>query len=282
MGVEFFLMKPIILAVIVLYNQNIEQSPSFHQLKKAVNQKYLQLVVYDNSSQRQENLLFKNQHVIYKHDPENPGLAAAYNFALEHIDSNIQYFVTLDQDTKLHEAYFDSLKEVKFTKDIVAAVPMIYDQGKQISPIYATKRINQKVQAIQKSGIIYELLTAVNSGTAFSISFLKEIGGFNKEFPLDFLDHWLFWKIYKSNKGIQVMSVKVTHDLSVLNYKKVTTERYRSILNAENHFYRFYNQSHFQKYRKQLILRALKQFLTVRNREIWRLTIHSYAEIWKV
>ncbi|MBA0969694.1 glycosyl transferase family 2, partial [Enterococcus gallinarum] len=31
-------------------------------------------------------------------------------------------------------------------------------------------------------------------------------------------------------------------------------------------------------HRKQLLLRTVKQFLTVRNRKIWRLTLQSFTE----
>ena len=74
----------------------------------------------------------------------------------------------------------------------------------------------------------------------------------------------------------------MTHDLSVLDYKKVNVTRYQSILAAESIFYQEYDRQHLMQHRKQLVLRMTKQFLTVKNRQIWRMTLRSFVDNWKV
>lgn len=105
---------------------------------------------------------------------------------------------------------------------------------------------------------------AINSGVAWSVKFLKKIGGFNPAFSLDFwiigcFGKWISWKT------VEILPVRMEHDLSVLDYEKVSSNRYRSILQAENRFYHEYDQRHLSSHRRQLLLRTAKQFLTVKT-----------------
>ena len=270
---------PKIGVVIVLYQQRFSQSPSFDLLMKAVKEKKIQLVVYDNSPVKQlEPLLEQDKDISYYHDPSNPGLATAYNYALNHAQQNIRYFVTLDHDSQLTATYFDTLLTIDWTDELVAAVPLVYAGSNQISPVFADRYINRQVEKVDRSQLSQRRIMAINSGAVFSIKFLKEIGGFNLDFPLDFLDHWLFWTIYQFKKTVFILPEKMEHDLSVLDYQKVSVTRYQSILKAEKTFYQNYDKEMLPRHRKQLLLRTVKQFLTVRNRKIWRLTLQSFTE----
>lgn len=270
---------PKIVVVIVLYQQRFSQSPSFDLLMKAVKEKKIQLVVYDNSPVKQlEPLLEQDKDISYYHDPSNPGLATAYNYALNHAQQNIRYFVTLDHDSQLTATYFDTLLTIDWTDELVAAVPLVYAGSNQISPVFADRYINRQVEKVDRSQLSQRRIMAINSGAVFSIKFLKEIGGFNLDFPLDFLDHWLFWTIYQFEKTVFILPEKMEHDLSVLDYQKVSVTRYQSILKAEKTFYQNYDKEMLPRHRKQLLLRTVKQFLTVRNRKIWRLTLQSFTE----
>lgn len=270
---------PKIVVVIVLYQQRFSQSPSFDLLMKAVKEKKIQLVVYDNSPVKQlEPLLEQDKDISYYHDPSNPGLATAYNYALNHAQQNIRYFVTLDHDSQLTATYFDTLLTIDWIDELVAAVPLVYAGSNQISPVFADRYINRQVEKVDRSQLSQRRIMAINSGAVFSIKFLKEIGGFNLDFPLDFLDHWLFWTIYQFKKTVFILPEKMEHDLSVLDYQKVSVTRYQSILKAEKTFYQNYDKEMLPRHRKQLLLRTVKQFLTVRNRKIWRLTLQSFTE----
>ncbi|MDT2752417.1 MULTISPECIES: glycosyltransferase [Enterococcus] len=275
-------MKPTNLVVVVLYQQPIEKTPSFALLSQAVLDQKIQLVIFDNSPTEQHHSLFEKKFVNYYHDAQNPGLAAAYNYALSQAQPTIQRLITLDQDTVLNESYLEQISQVEFSDDCVVAVPMIFDQGQQISPVYADQYVNRTYRAVSEVGLTEQRVMAINSGTVFSISFLQTIGGFNPAFSLDFLDHWFFWKVYQLHKKIEILPIRLEHDLSVLNYEKVSTTRYESILAAETKFYREYDQIHWKKHRKQLLLRSIKQFLTVKNRKIWRSTLRVYVEMGKV
>ncbi len=140
-------MKPEIVVVVVLYQQLFSQSPTYGPLSKALSEKHIQLIIYDNSPQRQQNELFEKENTIYYHDPQNPGLAAAYNYALSQANERTRCIVTLDQDTRLVDDYFEILRKVAFTDECVAAVPMIFlGNGKFLPSIRIIISIVQHMQ----------------------------------------------------------------------------------------------------------------------------------------
>ena len=166
-------MKNQLLVVGVLYQQSLSHLPSYDLFSKAVFEKKIQLVVYDNSGESQTEPLFETDNVLYYHDGENPGLAKAYNYALAHAKKEHSSFVLLDQDSRLSESYFDDLLQIIWVEDQVAAVPMVYDHGRQISPVYADQYVNRQVQMVDKPQLVSDRLMAINSGAVFSIYFLK-------------------------------------------------------------------------------------------------------------
>jgi GT2 family glycosyltransferase len=273
-------MKSKILTVIVLYKQKISDSPAYALLKEAVSLGQTQLLVVDNSPTSQEDVLFQMDGISYVHEPTNPGLTAAYNRGLT-AGSDLDWLVALDQDTQITSDYYKKLSEVP-EKQYAAAVPKIFAGERQLSPLYAADYIDRTAQPVEQSGETEERVMAVNSGTAFSIRFLKKIGGFNPAFSLDFLDHWLFWRIFQENEKIYVLPVHFEHELSVLDYKTMSIERYRSITEAENLFYQKYDTDHLKKHKQQLVLRTVKHFLTVRDRRIWRQTLRAFIQSRKV
>ncbi|EPH99607.1 glycosyltransferase, group 2 family protein [Enterococcus faecalis 13-SD-W-01] len=274
-------MKSNILTVIVLYKQKISDSPAYTLLKEAVLLGQTTLLVVDNSPNPQDDPLFKINGISYVHEPTNPGLASAYNRGLK-AGADLEWLVSLDQDTKIASDYYEKLLELPAEKHIAAAVPKIFAGERQISPLYASDYIDRTAKPVERIGETAERIMAVNSGTAFSIRFLKKIGGFNPAFSLDFLDHWVFWRIYQEKETIYVLPVRFEHELSVLDYKKMSIERYRSITEAENLFYQKYDTKHLKQHKKQLVLRTIKHFLTVRDRKIWRQTLRTFIQSRKV
>ena len=275
-------MTPEIAVVIVLYHQKISQSPSYDYLRAATQAGTVELVIFDNSPVAHADVLYSEKNVHYHHDPANPGLAVAYNYAIDHVSDTVQTLITLDQDTQLGTDYLKTVAELPWTKERVAAVPLVFSGTKQISPVWADHYINRHFEVIEEPVVTRQRIMAINSGAAFSLTFLREINGYNTVFPLDFLDHWLFWQIKQLNKEIVVLATSMTHDLSVLDDKKVNVTRYQSILAAESIFYQEYDRQHLMPHRKQLVLRMTKQFLTVKNRQIWRMTLRSFVDNWKV
>lgn len=280
MGVEVFLMPYKIVITIVLYENEFAETPSYLLLKKLMKQDNYTLLIYDNSEHRQTNDFFDKERVHYIHDQSNPGLAKAYNAAKKLlVELNADFLLLLDQDTLLSEDYITKLEKLHSQNEIGAFVPIVQCNRRQISPVFNDDYVSGQ-SSFPKVGE-YEAVMAINSGTILPKETLELIGEFNPDFPLDYLDHWLFWEIGQKQKKIKVLDTILEHDLSVLNYQTVTITRYESIISAETLFYKKYQLEKFSTYKKHLLLRTAKQFLTVKNRKIWHRTMAEYLQLMR-
>lgn len=256
--------------VIVLYKQNWCDIPSRTCIETLVLEHEIEVLVYDNSPKKQEDPFFDAQTVTYIHNNANPGLAVAYNQALA-LAASCDWLILLDQDTQVSLDFFEKVVQVHPDEQVVSLVPLIYSGEQQISPVFSNRYVSKNSQ-YPKQGIHSQLM-AINSASVLKVRFLKEIGGFNQAFPLDFLDHWLYWEINNEGKKVQILPIALQHSLSVLDYSSLKIARYQSILAAERLFYGEYAVSLKQHHKRHLLKRALKQFLTVPNRRFWRCTI---------
>ncbi|WP_338449547.1 glycosyltransferase [Niallia oryzisoli] len=261
--------------VVVFYKQVIEQSKTFSSLKKVLLERKdslagIDMILYDNSPEQQD---FDANHypgnIDYIHDPRNLGIATAYNYTWQRAQENgSEWLLLFDHDTMVTEEYIDlMLKDHDITEEIAAVVPKIMTNGIMVSPVYSHSlrplQTERPVEGIQEKPVM-----AINSGSLVRISFLNEIGGFNTEFPLDYLDHWLFHEIYEQGKKILLLRVTLEHDLSVMDYSTVSLNRYKSILDSEMKYYSNYKTELIGEYRKQLFKRLAKQLLVVKNKRI--------------
>lgn len=262
--------------VVILYKESIFESQTIKSLlKNEAILKSSQLIIYDNSPELQEfdATAFACQ-AEYVHDPRNLGVREGYEYALKKAqESQDEWIVLLDQDTQLPIHYFESLLEV--TQDIsntcAVVVPKIIASNMWISP---ADNQNFKLDSSKLvSGIQENKVTGINSGACFSVRWLSENGGFNTEFPLDYLDHWLFYQVYKTGYKAYLMDVKVAHELSVFNYNNISQTRYESISKSEYLFYSNYRTDLFKTYKKHLILRFVKQLIVVKNKNIAKQTL---------
>lgn len=273
-------MKNKIMAVVVVYEKKLAEVSSLTVLNEAIKQGMLShLLLYDNSLKTQETDAIVENQINYIHDSTNSGLSKAYNTAYKEVLSNgDNLLLLLDQDTQIDLNYLKELVNLKVGTDVGAILPLIKANDLQISPVYTDEYINKNSKNVSP-GIVQKSLMAINSGTVLPIATIEEIGGFNQEFPLDYLDHWLFWKLGKLNKKFIVLDHTFAHELSVLDYSQVSAKRYESIITAETLYYTKYNTENLSTHRKHLKKRLLKQYLTVKNRNIYKRTISEIKKL---
>ncbi|MEH7274655.1 glycosyltransferase [Neobacillus vireti] len=262
--------------VLVLYKLKPEESKTFQTLKQILGSKNntpknIELILYDNSPSKQDftPLSHEGIHTTYYHDPRNLGIAAAYNYAWAAAkQNNSQWLLLLDHDTELTYDYFNSILNLsEVPEKVVAVVPKINSENIMISPVYSNS-LRPLKQERPSPGVQEQPVMAINSGALIAVNFLNEINGFNEDFPLDYLDHWLFFKIYEKGRKVFLINVSLEHELSVLDYTRVSLQRYQSILESEVNFYKNFKKDLLPKYRIQLAKRFLKQLLTVRDKEV--------------
>ncbi|MFZ3590409.1 glycosyltransferase [Bacillus sp. DJP31] len=263
-------------AVLVLYQMKIEDCVTFQTLKKHLVDNSLglgevEVIIYDNSPVEQKVVTPLNNSgfvVSYVHDSKNLGIATAYNYALECArKNNSEWLLLLDHDTELTADYIHKIKRLDVEQSVVAVVPKINCNHVMISPVYSHS-LRPLAEERPNVGIQTRPVMAINSGALIRVSFLNGINGFNEEFPLDYLDHWLFNEIYLRGQFVLVVDVSLEHELSVMDYNQVSLKRYQSILNSEFHYYKNYKKDLYKAFKQQLQKRLLKQVVLVKNKKI--------------
>ena len=275
-----------ILPILVLYNHALKTSATYQTLVvSSASPTPLLIAVYDNSPTPQASPGEEAGLLAYKHDPANGGLAAAYNWALNIAQTlGFSWLLLLDQDTQLPPHFFESLLGVADLHDanqsVAAIVPFVKDDLTEISPrqvLFGRLAPLPK----QSSSLATCELTAINSGAAIRVSFVQSLGGFNPNYKLDLLDHWLFRQIYARGKRVALSGSVLEHNLSVSDYRnQVSLMRYRSILSSEVLFMRTEkSRAEMPMYIARLLLRSVKQLIIYRRLELAALTCAAIASI---
>ena len=270
--------------VVVLYNCTLTESHTVNSLL-AMNLDAsslgheISVLLYDNGIPTKQNTTADNAQFHYVSAPENLGLPGAYNYALQGaIESAADWLLLLDQDTKLPLNYFKKLCTAVNSHNhypaIVAAVPKMCYQNVFFSPskvLYAG--VMRPVEKLFL-GVYPKEIFAIGSCSLLRVNFLKEIGGFTKDYWLDSLDRWLYKQIHLSRRDVLVTDIIVEHELSVMNFDKFVSEsRYINILNYESKFmvdHCSYIENIIFKIR--LFVRSIKLICTTKNKKFGLIT----------
>jgi glycosyltransferase involved in cell wall biosynthesis len=235
-----------VLAVIVLYNMNHAASPAYRSLMVArdllcSDKADVQILLYDNSSNASAPSGLP-LGVRYEASGWNAGLGRAYNRALALADNEkCTWLLTLDQDTTLPLDFLSRIREIAGSLDaddsIAAIVPRLVDAGRTLSPsiveLFGERCLSSSLSGVPRG----KELRALNSASLFRVRALKQIGGFNPYFWLDFVDAAVYRNLHLHGKRVYVAgTVQVEHELSVIRRSTIKPERFRNILQAEGAF----------------------------------------------
>lgn len=273
-----------ITAVVVIYKQSPSECKTLKSLTSSLaaidsqRMSDIEFIVYDNSPSKHDLTPsdYPGLTISYVHDSRNLGIATAYNYALSIAGQNESEWVLLfDHDTEVTSDYINKVFQYEDAdQNVVAIVPQVVSgvENIMISPVRSNSMRSIQNNNI-KPGLSEEPLMAINSGALVRTKVLEDIGGFNTEFPLDYLDHWLFHEIYNMGYYVWVLDTILNHDLSVMDYNSISFERYKSISDAEMTFYKRYKPSLYKTYKRHLLKRYLKQLLLVKNKKIASYTL---------
>lgn len=235
--------------VVVLYEIALSESKTISSLKRCGSQltdlpERLSFLIYDNSANAQtvNPADFPFASVEYHHNGDNGGLVAAYNYGLERsLLNGIEWMLLLDQDTEVNASFLTALlREISspHPAKIDAIVPKISQQGRTVSP-QVMGTLNNWGIARDFCGICKEPITAINSGACLKVQALADVGGFPREYWLDYLDHIMFYRLQKAGGKVFVLNTWLEHRLSLLNLKsEMSVERFSNMLAAEWRFIR--------------------------------------------
>lgn len=261
--------------VIVLYNCQIEDSKTIKSLllnfaNNTIALSDFKIVIYDNSLTEQTIPDGKLPNCKYFHNPNNEGLAVAYNFALKvSKEESCDWLLLLDQDSSLPKdfiiALFKNLRSISKYPNIFAVVPKMCYNGHFFSPSKVIFGGIHRPINMQTSGLCPFEVFAIGSGSALKISFFQKIGGFNDFFWLDCLDRWIYYVINKYGGKVFITDIIIEHELSVMDYSKFVDEkRYSNIMTYETYFMQLYkskleNLVYYFRLIKRIISFSLKK-----------------------
>ena len=236
-----------LLAVVVLYKTRPTDSISLRTLMQSASQVRgdslnLRVLLYDNSPNAASDDNEVPNGVRIFRATRNAGLANAYNYALELAQAEgCNWLLTLDQDTSLPMHALARLtalaQQFQDREDVAAIVPELIEREIVQSPLYVQRRHRRRMQ-IGYCGFPESEITVMNSCTMWNVRHLMEIGGFDRDFWLDYLDYVMCHRTFRSGRKIYVAGdIRVEHQLSLANWKdRMSPERLQNILAAESAF----------------------------------------------
>jgi len=282
--------KILIQCVVVLYKCASGDSKTLLSLAEICRQysglaQRIALLIYDNSPDPQSVNLAPLSFgaVEYHHASENGGLAAAYNQALSiAITADIDWLLLLDQDTVLVPALFPvlfSAIESPLLPEICAVVPKLVRRGSVLSPQIVGRFHNHNFPDAF-SGTYRGQITALNSAACLRVQALVAIGGFPREYWLDFLDHITFHRLQAVGGRTLILNVALEHSLSLQNLEEeMSVARYTKVLAAEWRFVRETGSGGGPfVHRLRLIKRTLSHTVKLRNKTYAIKTLRATLE----
>ena len=224
-----------ILYIVVIYGIAKEDSSAWQSLQQHLTKEEMtqQVYVHDNS-----------EHNVY--------LAAAYNKGWEYATQHgFRYIVLLDDDACLTDEYITAVRRIAASGDTQTVwAPILENKdGQRLSPRH---RLGMKV--------------AFNSGLLLPVHVIREIGGFDTDYPMDYLDYRICYQLQQQGIKLCTLPVRMRHDLSLNDYSHISRERYLALLQAERRFAQ--DSHHMCRYRLLLTARLIK----------WVLTGHPYVK----
>jgi GT2 family glycosyltransferase len=237
-----------LLAVIVIYKRLPSESPTLLSLLNAAQEistsdLKLRILIQDNTPGGQF-ITDLPPLVRYEAASNNPGLADAYNRALDVATAEgFDWLLTLDQDTILPNDFLTQLlniiRKLPLSPMISAILPHVTGDNRNISPFRLLLRAIPRRFPYGYTGIPQQATYAINSAATLRVSAIREISGYDPAFPLDISDLNLFHRLYLSGKFVFVAgNLIVHHDFSLLKkHSRMNVQRYQSLLLDECAFW---------------------------------------------
>lgn len=206
-----------LLAIVVIYNTAVNESLSLRTLED--NKLKLDVVVYDNSPVpflKNAGNPFRYLQINYLHNPSNPGVSTAYNYAADlGRKMNKRFLILLDQDTKLpSNALTTYLEAINSYPSHHLFAPRLNFQGKLFSPCkylfkrgYHLKNITAGEHSLRKMNFL-------NSGLLISLVMYTQVGGYDESIKLYFSDFEFIDRVKMHLDAFILLNIEYEHELS--------------------------------------------------------------------
>lgn len=213
-----------LIAIVVIYNMELDHSKTFQSLNRALkkNKQRLDLIVYDNSPNKQfhsEEFQLESFQVFYFSDANNPGVSKAYNTGFIRAEEmGKKWMLLLDQDTDFPENVFDKyLEAIQQSPKIKLFAPTLMTQHLIFSPSKYFLKRGFHLKVITPG--IYDLnsIVPVNSGIMVDRIAFGKVGGYKEDVKLDFSDFQFLQRFKKHYRNFAVVDLVCQHGFSDLD-----------------------------------------------------------------
>lgn len=185
--------------VVVIYNPDIQVMNNIKKYPKLD-----EVILVDNSLKNNE-ALFKdilNDNIKYIPLMSNTGIAHALNIGIKKLSPNVNYVITMDQDSVLNNGIIEAYRKYENVHKEISALTPQYNTDR--NPVVAKKGYKSVELSMQ-------------SGTLFNREIFNEIGYFDENLFMDVVD-WEFFLRMKKN-GYKLIQC----DEAVLNHNPAKT-----------------------------------------------------------
>lgn len=268
--------------VLVLYKTTLNDSLSYKSLVEHIKSTTInfELLLYNNSP---EVIVANDTGCMVVNSSSNAMLAGAYNYALKlATETNKDWILLLDQDTKLSKEYFEELEiflNTESNAEFAAAIPVLFKKNLHLSPISYSAYLGPFMffkPASATSAIKNKCVSGFNSAALVNVAFMNSIGGFSNDYPLDMLDHWYFYQMYKANKQVKILNAKLEQNLSLLEIDTaMSTGRYEKYVQSLFQFAHELKPTSFIFLELKLLQSLLSQLIRPKKRIFFRITLLS-------
>jgi hypothetical protein len=281
-----------VLIVVVCYKMSLRDSVTIAGLSQSFEHcprllDSISVLVWDNSPSKL-NIPSLSFPFEYRPSTDNIGVSAAYNSAAEVAEATgCPWLLLLDQDTTLSGNFLSRMLEYSLELEgnlnVAAIAPFLMDGDRTISPgVVLFNRV--KPLSLPFTGEYVKEAYAANSGTLMRVAALREIGGYNEDFWLDYSDIVVFYLLYRHNKRLFIAGdLQLQHKLASNDYESsMSPERYQNGVLAEGAFWDLY-RSHRENFglTARLAARSIKQYCCYSNKVFARITRrHLYFRLF--
>ncbi len=210
--------KLVFLVVIVVYNVELKKSRTLQRLflLQSNTPEFPEILVYDNSLRAKYTEEYAPYITHYKHDPDNSGVAGAYNYALAFCKNrNYEWLILLDQDTDITQNYFDQVrKSIQKYPEANLFCPIVRSDRSIISPTWFIAEKTVAPAKVRAGLVKSKYHTIINSGIVIQVNELEALEGYDVDLYLDFSDHYFFRQYKKRNKFFVVIDCEIVHNFS--------------------------------------------------------------------
>lgn len=187
---------------------------------KAIKEQVDKVIIVDNNSNNIDDIIQYAHDCIIICNSENKGIAEALNQIMQYsYEKNVQWCVTLDQDSVCPKELIESARELMLERNVGQIVPQIKDVSTGEVPMLDSKANNQEYQVVKK---------CITSASITNVKIWKCIGGFDKELFIDYVD--FDYSVRLRNAGYKIIrmnKVYLEHELGESVYRRLFLKKVR-------------------------------------------------------